>query len=121
MNEWISVNHSLPGINNLVEFCFIHTKKSCKGKIMRGEVNIENLLFACTPEGDHLSLKNITRWRYLPENISETCGWQETRHPDNFSLEPYYETECGNSYQQHTELTFKFCPFCGNTIEEVKE
>ena len=62
-----------------------------------------------------------TLWRDgEPLTPPETCEWTYQ------SYDVYYDTQCGNIFQFTVgELSdaedFKFCPFCGREIKEVKE
>ena len=54
---------------------------------------------------------------------TDTCKWhKDGQHmPDH----DYWETSCDNMFQFKVdgpnENSFKFCPYCGLPIEEVKE
>ena len=56
----------------------------------------------------------------VPSKVKETCKWSA---PDgSYDI---YNSECGTtlmlSQSEDIGGEFKFCPFCGKEIEEIKE
>ena len=54
--------------------------------------------------------------------MTEKCKWNEffnEMSPDYDCTS--YETECERIYIDCLGICFKFCPYCGKEIEEVKE
>ena len=50
---------------------------------------------------------------------TDTCGWRgEITHKDNMSPIMWY-TNCG--FQSFGGLAYKYCPFCGKTIQQTKD
>lgn len=77
---------------------------------------------------DSLALEHSLLWSIISmgkldiEQTKETCKWdnQEDSWGDRF-----YETSCKQSFSffegEEKYDDFKFCPYCGKEIDEVKE
>ena len=54
--------------------------------------------------------------------MSDKCKWSKCENSDETI---YYETSCDNATQfledGIEDNNYKFCPYCGKEIEEVKE
>ena len=48
--------------------------------------------------------------------MADTCKWTDNGE--------FHDTDCGNAFQMYEPLSecpeFKFCPYCGRIIEEVR-
>jgi len=52
----------------------------------------------------------------------KTCKWSQEGDPD---IKIWHETNCGESFYSYSgtykDIHFKYCPYCGKPIEEIKE